>query len=47
MLGKFEWEVLDYMPANELIRWMALSNLEAKERKREASKPKSKVVRRR
>jgi len=40
-LGKFAWEVLEYMSPEEMAHWCALSKIEAAELKREQQKSRS------
>ncbi len=35
MLGKFEWEVLELMPPDELARWIAYINITNEGQKRQ------------
>lgn len=37
-LGKFEWEVLQQCPPDELARWIALRNIEYKEKQKQERK---------
>ena len=38
MLGKFEWEILNEMPPNEYVRWVAYLNVKNKRERAEAAK---------
>lgn len=41
MLGKFEWEVMEYMPLDELARWIAEFSIRDKEHKKEIQRQKA------
>ena len=43
MLGKFEWEVLEYMPPDEFARWLALLEVEAQDQKRAKARAEAKA----
>ena len=43
-MGKFEWEVLELMPPDELSRWIAYFKIKAAEIKKVSSRPTSKKI---